>query len=317
VYNSHVYDNRFVNNSVAEARVSYNGGNGVHARPTRAEMAASREARRGLTPPQRRQVEGARTIPTLRASVNHGLPPVAATNRPGAFAGRGVVAARGAQGASSRPTAASGNFSGRGSSARPVSAGAPVGATTRTVSDGRQFHSPPHPVSRSVDPVRTSPHIAAAQQASKTPQPITYSRNSVSAPRVAAHVPTGHTFNQPAAPSQYRSNPPPRVAAQAPTGHTFSQPAVPSQYRNNPPPRVAAQAPSGHTFNRPAAPSPYRGNPPPSARSFPAQAPDRRWAPSSPAPHGNAAPGANFRPARDAQPAHVNDPAPQRNGRHS
>jgi hypothetical protein len=290
VYNSTVYNNRFVNNSVAETRVSYNGGNGVHARPTRAEMVASREARRGLTPPQRRQVEGARTIPTLRASVNHGIPPVAATNRPGAFAGRGVVAARGAQGASSRPTAAAGNFSGRGSSARPASASAPIGATTRTVSDGRQFHSPPHPVTRSVDPVRTSPHIAAAQQASKTPQqPISYSRNSVSAPR---------------------------VAAQAPSGHTFSQPAVPSQYRNSPPSRVAAQAPSGYTFNRPAAPAEYRGNPPPSARSFPAQAPDRRWA-AAPTPHGNAAPGANFRPARDAQPAHVNDPAAQRNGRHS
>jgi len=32
VYNSRVYDNRIVNNSAAETRVSYNGGNGVHAR---------------------------------------------------------------------------------------------------------------------------------------------------------------------------------------------------------------------------------------------------------------------------------------------
>ncbi len=94
VYNSRVYDNRIVNNSAAETRVSYNGGNGVHARPTRAELAASHEARRGLTASQSRQVESARTVRTLRASVNHGVPPVAATNRPGAFAGRGVVAAR-------------------------------------------------------------------------------------------------------------------------------------------------------------------------------------------------------------------------------
>src|SRR5258708_11126514 len=128
VYNSTGYNNRFVNNSVAETRVSYNGGNGVHARPTRAEMAASREARAGLTPPQRRQVEGARTIPTLRASVNHGIPPVAATNRPGAFAGHAVMAAKGAQGASSRPTAAAGNLSARRSRARPVAANAPAGA---------------------------------------------------------------------------------------------------------------------------------------------------------------------------------------------
>jgi hypothetical protein len=260
VYNSRVYDNRIVNNSVTETRASYNGGNGVHARPTHAEVAVSHGPRHDLTPLQRRQVEGARAIHTLRASVNHGLPPVAATNRPGAFAGRGVVAARGARGAPSKPTAVAANFNGRGSSARPVSAGAPISATTRTVSDGRQFHSPPHPVTRSVDPVRTSTHIAAAPQASRTPQPMTYPRN---------------------------------VA-----------------------PTVAARAPAGYTFNRPAVPSQYRGNPPPSARSFPAQAPDRRWAPS-PAPHGNAAPGANLRPARDAQPAHVNDPAAQRNGRHS
>jgi hypothetical protein len=315
VYNSRVYDNRIVNNSVAETRASYNGGNGVHARPTRAEMAVSHEPRHDLTPPQRRQVEGAGTIRTLRASVNHGVPPVAATNRPGTFAGRGVVAARGARGAPSRPTAVAANFGGRGSSAGAVSAGAPIGAARRTVSDGRQFHAPPHPVARSVDPVRTSTHFAAAPQASRTPQPITYPRNTMVASRVAAQAPAGHTFNQPAVPSQYRGNPPPRVAAQAPTGHTFNRPAMPSQYRGNPP-SSAAQAPTGHTFNRPAVPSQYRGNSPLGARSFPAQAPDRRWAPS-PAPHGNSASGANFRQARDAQPAHVNDPAAQRNGRHS
>jgi hypothetical protein len=286
VYNSRVYNNRIVNDGVAATRASYNGGNGVHTRPTRSEIAASHEARRGLTLPQRRQVESARTIRTLRASVNHGLPPVAATNRPGAFAGRGVVAARGARSVPSKPTAVAANFNGRGSSARPVSAGAP------------------------------STHIAAAPQASRTPQPISHSRNSVSLPRVAAQAPPAHTFNQPAVASQYRGSPPLKVAAQAPTGHTFNQPAVASQYRGSSPPRVAAQAPTGYTFNRPAVASQYRGSPPPSARSFPAQAPDRRGAPS-PAPRGNAAPSANFRQARDAQPPHVNDPAASRNGRHS
>ena len=199
VYNSRVYNNRIVNNSAAETRVSYNGVNGVHARPTRAELAASHEARRGLTPSQRRQVESARTVRTLRASVNHGVPPVAATNRPGAFAA---------------------NFSGRGSSARAASPGAPIGAARQNVSDSRPFHSPsPHTVTRSVDPVRTPTHIAAAPQASRTPQPITYSRSPASVPRVAAQAPTGHTFNRPAVPSQYRANPPPSARsfpAQAP-----------------------------------------------------------------------------------------------------
>jgi hypothetical protein len=252
-------------------------------------VAASHEARRGLTPLQRRQVEGARTIHTLRASVNHGVPPVAATNRPGTFAGRGVVAAKGALGTPSRPAAVAANFSGRGSSAHAVSGSAPIGATRRSVSDSRQFHAPPHPLARSVDPVRASTHMAAAPQASRTPQSITNPRNPASVPRVPAQAPMGHAFNRPAAASQYRQNPPSRVAAQAPTGYAFNRPAVPSR---------------------------YRVNPPPSARSFPAQAPDRRWvAPRAPQP--NAASGANFRPAREAQPAHVNDPAAQRNGRHS
>jgi hypothetical protein len=180
-----------------------------------------------LTPLQRRQVDGASSIRALRASINHGLPPLAATNRPGAFAGRGVVAARGAQGAPSRSTAVAANSSGRGSSAHAVSAGGPIGATRRAVSDSRQFHAPTDLVRRSGDPVRTSTHSVAAPQASRA-----------------------------------------------------------------------------------------GGNPPSSARSFPAQAPDRRWAESR-MPHGNAASGPNFRPARDAQPAHTNVPAAPRNGRHS
>jgi len=202
VYNSRVYDNRIVNKG-AETRASYNGGNGVHAQPTRAELAASHEARRGLTPPQRRQVEGARTIRTLHASVNHGVPPVAATNRPGAFAGRGAVPATSARAAPSRPTAVAANFSGRAGSARAVSVSAPIGATRRPVSDSRQFHSLSS-VTHSVDPVRTSTHIAAAPQASRAPQPIIYSRSPASVPRVAARATTGHIFNRPAVPSQYR-----------------------------------------------------------------------------------------------------------------
>ncbi|HWY94473.1 MAG TPA: hypothetical protein VNX69_04755 [Steroidobacteraceae bacterium] len=229
VYNSRVYNNRIVNNSAAETRVSYNGGNGVHARPTRAELAASHEARRGLTPLQRRQVESARTVRTLRASVNHGVPPVAATNRPGAFAGRGAVAAKVARGVPSKPTAVAANFNGRGSSARAASPSAPIGAARQNVSDSRPFHSPPpHAVTRSVDPVRTSAHIAAAPQASRTPQPITYSRNPASVPRVAAQAPTAHTFNRPAVPSQYRANPPPSARsfpAQAPDRRWAPAPA--------------------------------------------------------------------------------------------
>lgn len=45
-------------------------------------------------PAQTQHIQAARANPQLRASANHGKPPVAATARPGAFAGRDVVAAK-------------------------------------------------------------------------------------------------------------------------------------------------------------------------------------------------------------------------------
>ncbi|MBS0378313.1 MAG: YXWGXW repeat-containing protein [Proteobacteria bacterium] len=93
---TNVYSRTVVNN-VAVSRVSFNGGaGGVMARPTSAELAAGREQHVALTGAQRQQENLARNNESLRASVNGGHPPVAATARPGAFTGHGVVAARGA-----------------------------------------------------------------------------------------------------------------------------------------------------------------------------------------------------------------------------
>lgn len=184
VYNSNVYNGRIINGNVAGAGASYNGRNGVRARPTRTEVAASHEPRYGLTPLQRRQVEGARTIRDLRASVNHGLPPVAATNRPGAFAGRGVVAARGAGGAPLRSTAVAAHDM----------------------------------VRRSVDPVRTSTHIAAAPQAASVRQPMSYARNPATyarSPAIVARNPV---------PSAGNSWAPRPAAAQAPAPRAAYRP---------------------------------------------------------------------------------------------
>jgi hypothetical protein len=89
VYNRNVTVNRTTN-------VSFNGGGGgTTARPTPAELAA---AQHGVAPTaaQVRQQRAASADRALRASVNHGNPPVAATRRPGEFSGHGVVAARGA-----------------------------------------------------------------------------------------------------------------------------------------------------------------------------------------------------------------------------
>jgi WXXGXW repeat (2 copies) len=106
-----VYNTTVINRT--ENRVSYNGGNGgVNARPTSQDEIAARE--RHLPPPaaQMQHVQAARGNPELRASANHGKPPVAATARPGEFTGREAVPARQA-GAPYNPPANRGAAPGR------------------------------------------------------------------------------------------------------------------------------------------------------------------------------------------------------------
>jgi hypothetical protein len=107
--NGHFFYNRAVNNvnvtvihnvyetrveNVNETRVSYNGHGGIDARPTSAEEAAEHERHVGPVAAQTQHVEAARNNPQLRASVNHGKPAIAATDKPGEFSGRGVVEAK-------------------------------------------------------------------------------------------------------------------------------------------------------------------------------------------------------------------------------
>jgi len=79
-----VYEDRnFYRNS---NRVSYNGGyGGVNERPTADEMAFSRERHYGPTAAQTQHLAAAQNDRDLRATANLGKPPVAATQRPGAF----------------------------------------------------------------------------------------------------------------------------------------------------------------------------------------------------------------------------------------
>jgi hypothetical protein len=79
------------------SRASYNGGaHGVQTTPSAVQRAATGTTHLGPTSAQLRNVQAARAQPTLRATANHGDPPIAATARPGALHGRGVVAATGA-----------------------------------------------------------------------------------------------------------------------------------------------------------------------------------------------------------------------------
>lgn len=98
-----VYNERVVNERV-ENRVSYNGGNGgINERPTHEEETADRERHVGPVGDQVRHEQAARGNPELRASSNHGKPPIAATPRPAAFNEHGVAPAKAAGGTYNPP----------------------------------------------------------------------------------------------------------------------------------------------------------------------------------------------------------------------
>jgi YXWGXW repeat-containing protein len=104
VYNTRVEDNNRSN------RISFNGGNGgVQVRATSQEEAAGRQRHIQPVAAQAQHVESARANPELRASANHGKPPIAATAKPGAFKDNGAVAAREGGTVHSAPAASANN----------------------------------------------------------------------------------------------------------------------------------------------------------------------------------------------------------------
>jgi WXXGXW repeat (2 copies) len=104
VYNTRVEDNTRAN------RISFNGGNGgVQVHATSQEEAAGRQHHVEPVAAQTQHVESARANPELRASANHGKPPIAATAKPGAFKDSGAVAAREGGTVHSAPAASANN----------------------------------------------------------------------------------------------------------------------------------------------------------------------------------------------------------------
>jgi hypothetical protein len=92
-----VYNTRVENITVN--RVSYNGGQGgIDRRPTVEEQSYDHERHVGMVAAQQQHIQQAQSNRDLRASVNQGRPAIAATARPGAFTGTGVVQAREAGG---------------------------------------------------------------------------------------------------------------------------------------------------------------------------------------------------------------------------
>jgi hypothetical protein len=82
-----VYNTTVVNNTTIN-RVSYNGGSGgIEAHPTPQEEAAASQRHVPPVAAQTQHVQAARSNPQLRASVNQGKPPIAATENRGHLAG--------------------------------------------------------------------------------------------------------------------------------------------------------------------------------------------------------------------------------------
>jgi len=134
VANTTVINNTTVVNNTTINRTSFNGGSGgVAATPTPAEARAAQEHHVGPSEMQQQHEQSAAKDTTMRASYNHGAPPVAATAKAGQFYGHGVTAAH-AGGAASQPehTQASAPHE------QMAHAGAPGGAAAPHSSPGGQ-----------------------------------------------------------------------------------------------------------------------------------------------------------------------------------
>jgi hypothetical protein len=147
-------------------RVSFNGGpGGLRIAPAQTDFTAA-QARH--VPPTRDQLDQARLAsaqPQLRASVNRGAPPIAATARPKAFQpGAGVVAARSAGGAYTPPVRPAGAAAPRSPVAVAVHAGEPPARTAPAAMGARPAERVPaapagRPAERTALPARPAPPV--------------------------------------------------------------------------------------------------------------------------------------------------------------
>lgn len=80
VHNTYV-NRTVINNTTVNNRVSYNGGNGIHANPSEQERMALNERHEEATAAQQNHFQSARADRNQWASVNHGSPATPALNR--------------------------------------------------------------------------------------------------------------------------------------------------------------------------------------------------------------------------------------------
>lgn len=183
VHITNVY-NRTVINNISVNRVSYNGGvGGIETRPTPAQLAAEHEHHLAPLAAQLRQQQIARANPALRASVNHGAPAIAATQRPGRFGGAGVVGARNAAPSASR----SAGMHAVSSPHAPSPHAPSVNASVHEPSEHALTREPPVRAPRPARPVVSAPAAHLATAAAHGPMPTGGAREMHEDARPPAH----------------------------------------------------------------------------------------------------------------------------------
>jgi hypothetical protein len=187
-------------------KVSFNGGpGGLRVAPVQADFAAAQLRHAPPTRDQRDQAQLASAQPQLRASVNRGAPPIAATARPTAFrAASGVTAARSA-----------------GAYAPPVRP-APPPVVAQQVATGPVIGQAAERRARAPDSGYARPAETAAVAPEARPAAHTQiTQNYASSPTRAASQPTPHEMRAsappPAAPQQHA--PQIHAASAAPAAH--------------------------------------------------------------------------------------------------
>lgn len=230
VVNIHNVYNRTVINNYGNSRVSYNGGaGGLNYRANAAQMSAYNSRRSEATSMQLQHRQAASQNRAMFASVNHGAPGIAATQRPGAFSGPGVVRATQAGGAyhpaAGRPVggAAPSRWS-QSQSQRPPNAGNRPTMTQRA--PAQQYRAPAQRYNAPAHNSAPAQHYNAPAQHYNAPQ-----RNS--APAQHYNAPAQH-YNAPqhnSAPAQHY-NAPQRSAPSRPAQHAESAPRPAHEQRH-------------------------------------------------------------------------------------
>jgi WXXGXW repeat (2 copies) len=216
VYNKTV----IVNNTT---RVSYNGGTGgVPARPTPAESSAAQEHHVPPTPAQTTHVHQAIANHDLKASVNHGAPPVAATPKPGVFSGAGIVKTSHAAPYKAPPAHAAAEKAAPGKTPAEH-------ATAEKAAPGKTPAE--HATAEKATPGQGPPERATAEKAAEKPAP----RNAHASPPPPAPV---HAAPRPPAPTHPAARPEEAAAHPAPPPH-----AAPPPPREPPPKAPPPKAP--------------------------------------------------------------------------